>query len=153
MTVDDAAAEILGFRDSQENRCFVCGPGNPSGLHLHFEVEDGVVRARFSPRQWQQGWEQVVHGGVLAAVLDEAMAYVLFFGGYQGVTARLEVRYRKPARAGDELVVEARAVREGRRITDLESVLRRGDEVVAEASARFMRMGALTRESLVSKRG
>jgi len=55
--------------------CLVCGRENPQGLHLHLDVDEetGVVRCEFTPLGTHIGFEGVVHGGILATVLDEAM--------------------------------------------------------------------------------
>jgi acyl-coenzyme A thioesterase PaaI-like protein len=55
--------------------CFVCGESNPAGLNLRFETDGRVVRARFTPRVEHVGFKQVVHGGIIATVLDEIMVW------------------------------------------------------------------------------
>lgn len=144
-TVDQ---DLLEFARSPRNRCFACGPDNPVGLHLHFDLLDGVVRAEFVPNEWHEGWAGVVHGGVIGTLLDEAMAYALFLGRYKVVTARLEVRYRAPAREGDELCVEARLVRDDRRLADVEARVLRGATLIAEGKGRFAKVGPLRPEDI-----
>jgi acyl-coenzyme A thioesterase PaaI-like protein len=129
--------------ESPDNRCFVCGPHNPHGLHLHFDFVDGVVRGTFTTAEWQGGWQGVIHGGVLAALLDEAMAYTLFFNGERGVTARMELRYRAAVHALETIDVTANVVRETSRIADIEAQISRDESVVVQASARFMKLGPL----------
>src|SRR5436305_1243024 len=98
---NDRPPDILSrLIKSPNNHCFGCGPGNPHGLHLHFHEHDGVVTSTFTTEQWQEGWEGVIHGGILATLLDESMAYVLYFAGIRAVTARMEVRYRRPLAKG-----------------------------------------------------
>jgi acyl-coenzyme A thioesterase PaaI-like protein len=136
---------------SPDNICFVCGPNNPHGLRVHFEERDGVVRGCFEPGDWHQGWQGVIHGGVLASLLDEAMAYTLFFRGFQGVTARMEVRFRAPARAHERLEVQARTVKDGSRVADMVAEVRREGAVLAVASARFMKLGPITPETIAGE--
>lgn len=78
--------------------CFICGRENPISLKLDFYViEPGLVRTEFAIPAQYEGYPGVVHGGVLAAILDET-------GGrahmdeptHFMVTAQLNVRYRKP---------------------------------------------------------
>jgi uncharacterized protein (TIGR00369 family) len=114
--------------------CFVCGQTNPIGLRVAFSAQDGRVTGRFTPSDLHVGFEGIVHGGILAAVLDDALAAIGYYQGEPTVTARLVVRYRRPARPGEELSVEAvetvrrGAMRQGR------AVLRTGDgTVIAEA--------------------
>lgn len=150
-TVDNGwRATLQSFVQSPENRCFVCGPGNDRGLRLCFQSNEAGIEAEFSPEEWQQGWTGVVHGGILAAILDEAMAYVLFYGGIQGVTGRMGIRFRRAARANDRLRVEARLVRETEKIADVEGHLWRGSALVAEADARFLKLGPVTTELLLA---
>lgn len=143
MEQTDTPLDIATLAASPLNRCFACGPGNPHGLHLHFEHEGGVVRASFVPGGLHQGWQGVVHGGILATLLDEAMAYTLFYAGVRAVTARMEVRYRAAAHAGEELTVEARITSENRKIADVEARILRGQQVMAEAAGRFMKLGPI----------
>jgi len=121
------------------NRCFVCGPDNPSGLRLVFRREGEAVVAEFVPREEHVGWEGIVHGGLLAAVLDDAMGNVFFLQGYQALTARMEVRFRRPVRPGDRLRVRAWVEREdGRTITTRAELVRDG-EVVCSGQGVFLR--------------
>jgi uncharacterized protein (TIGR00369 family) len=85
------------FNDDQH--CFVCGKENPSGLKIEFrenpqnkEVEAAVV---FPPHM--QGWQNTVHGGLLATVLDETMIKAAAAAGNKCVTAEITVKYKKPA--------------------------------------------------------
>ena len=84
--------------------CFVCSDHNPLGLKLVFSFQpgDALVTATFDPREEHCGAAGYVHGGVLAACIDEAMAAV----GYKDsearfVTAKLEVKYLLPVAIAD----------------------------------------------------
>jgi acyl-coenzyme A thioesterase PaaI-like protein len=144
--------ELWNLARSPDNICFACGPGNPIGLHLHLERQGETAVARFIPGELHGGWAGVVHGGILATVLDEVMAYAVFFTGWKCVTARMEVRYRAAVTCGDVLVAEARITRDTRRLVDVEATILRGDTVVAEANGRFMKLGPLDAASIASPR-
>lgn len=120
-------------------RCFACGPENPIGLRLHFEEKDGGVEALFKPTRDHEGWTGLIHGGIVSTLLDEAMAYALYFAGLAGLTARMEARFRRAIAPGEELRVCARITDARRGVVDAEAFLTRSDGVVvAEATARFM---------------
>src|SRR5437764_14749722 len=87
--------------------CFVCGQSNVQGLQLHWKTEGKRSEAVYYPSPSQQGWAGFVHGGILAAVLDEAITRLAWqnYGG--AVTAEISVRYFNPARIGEKLVVTA----------------------------------------------
>jgi acyl-coenzyme A thioesterase PaaI-like protein len=81
-----------------DGNCFACGPTNPIGLHVHFdraaEAEGVVAHLALAPHY--QGWRGIAHGGIVMALLDEAMAHAAGFAGHRGVTANVSVRFRKP---------------------------------------------------------
>ena len=93
------------FRDEG---CFVCGKSNPIGLHLSFELDREGKRATssvtFKPEH--EGWDGVVHGGLLASVLDDVMAYAIMTTGKLGITTRMSITYRKPVLVGEVLHLE-----------------------------------------------
>ena len=84
----------------------MCGRGHASGIRLHFRVQaDGAVAAEYQPEAARQGYRGLLHGGVIAALLDSAMANTLFARGITALTARLTVRYRHPVRLGVPVTV------------------------------------------------
>lgn len=86
--------------------CFVCGVANPLGLNLGFERDGSGVRARFRLRPEHAGFKGVVHGGLVATVLDEAMVWAIGVrAGCFAYSAELTVRYRRPVPPEAELVV------------------------------------------------
>ena len=76
--------------------CFVCGEDNPTGLKLEFAYDDTSAWAEFASPQRFEGYIGVIHGGIIATLLDEAMAKVILKQGIVAVTADLQIRYRKP---------------------------------------------------------
>src|SRR6202162_6515957 len=66
-----------------DGHCFACGRKSEIGLHLHFEQQpDGSVRSAVTLEQPYQGWRGLAHGGVVATLLDEAMAHAAGGRGY-----------------------------------------------------------------------
>lgn len=89
-------------------RCFACGPNHPKGLRLTFEATDDRVLTRFRLDDAYTGTGPVLHGGIIATVFDETMAWCLLrFRKQLYFTTKLETRYRKPIRADTDLVAEA----------------------------------------------
>ncbi len=122
--------------------CFACGDRNDHGLHMRF-VRDGehAVRCTYLPKPDDQGFPGVVHGGIVASLLDESMAWAMWaWDRALGVTAKMETRYRSRARMDGPLVVRARveAVR-GRRIEVRAHIEDAQSVTIAEATAVFMR--------------
>lgn len=90
--------------------CFVCGPNNPIGLKLTFREENDTYITEFTPKPEHQGYDGVLHGGLVSTVLDEVMARYLYAKGMHAVTAKLEVRFRQPTPIGQPLTASARIV-------------------------------------------
>jgi len=94
----------------EANRCFICGPSNPIGLRLRFREEGEGVVADFSFGDQFVGWEGLIHGGLVAAVLDDAMANIWAWRGTPAVTTSVSVRFRQPVRPDEQLRVFAEPV-------------------------------------------
>jgi acyl-coenzyme A thioesterase PaaI-like protein len=93
------------------NGCLGCGPNNPYGLRLNLRVDPntGVVNVPFSPTPEHIGFEGIIHGGLLATVLDEAMVWAATWSGKRFcVCGELIVRFRSAATVGAKLTVEAK---------------------------------------------
>jgi uncharacterized protein (TIGR00369 family) len=105
--------------------CFVCGAHNPHGLHLRFRREGEEVLADFTPQPHHAGFRGIVHGGVLATVLDEAMFWAAATNKRKFcLAAELNVRYVKKVSVGRKLVVAARLETDRGRIWESSAVLR-----------------------------
>ena len=128
--------------------CLVCGRQNPHGLRLSLDVDEssGAVRVDFTPRPEHIGFEGIVHGGVLATVLDEAMVWAATWAGRRFcVAAELSIRFRKSAGVGVPLRTEAKvdsaaSKRPGRpRLIYAEGVIvNETGATVAEATGKYM---------------
>ncbi|MDR5683768.1 MAG: PaaI family thioesterase [Armatimonadota bacterium] len=129
------------------NRCFVCGPDNPIGLHLRFSPDGRAIEAEFVPTELHVGYEGIVHGGILAAAMDDAMANLFYFRGQKGLTARMEVRFRRAVRPGQALRVRAWIEEEGPRTITARAEVLCGGDVACAASGTFLR-SQIERDSL-----
>lgn len=118
--------------------CFVCGKENPAGLQAVFgqDPETGSARCRISLDAVFQGWQGVVHGGMLATLLDETAIYACRNQVEQVVTAELQVKYRQPAKVGVELEFSARIRERKRRLFTVDAEVRQEGKLIAEAEVR-----------------
>jgi uncharacterized protein (TIGR00369 family) len=120
--------------------CFVCGSGNPCGLHLAFTREGMKTCAEFVPDRQYQGYRDIVHGGIISAVLDEVMIHAAMAENIFAVTAELKVRFKKPAHTGRAVRAEGELTRRTPRM--LEGTARLVDvatgSLLAEADAKMI---------------
>ncbi len=94
--------------------CFICGLENPIGLHLHiYEVEPGVIETTYIAPEHFQGYPGVVHGGIVAALIDEISARAQMGSDSNDprfmFTAKLEVKYRQNVPTGKSLKIVGKA--------------------------------------------
>lgn len=128
------------LRDNR--RCYVCGKDNPSGLQAVFEIDRNTrtILGRFTPRQEHEGWQGIVHGGIVAALLDEAMVKLAAHLGIHAVSAEITVKFKTPAAAGEEIAITGKIVKESSRLVEAEAIVSKGLVVVAEAKGKLLKI-------------
>ena len=125
------------IRQPNSRNCFVCGVENPAGLHLHF-YDNGVdeVTCDFTVSPKYQSYPGIVHGGVIASILDEAGGRTAAIDDHNRffVTASLQIRYRKPVPLATPLRAVGKLVkRHGRKVVAHAEIRSPAGEVLAEA--------------------
>jgi acyl-coenzyme A thioesterase PaaI-like protein len=105
-------------RSPDYQSCFGCGRDNPIGLKLVFTWDGETARAEFTPQAVYQGWPGLVHGGVMACILDEGMGYAALFAVGRCVTAKMEIKLKRPAIVGAPLVITASVRRKSRKLVE-----------------------------------
>jgi len=122
------------------NRCVLCGKMNSRSLGISFQVErDGAVSTRFTAGDFLQGYADMLHGGVIASLLDAAMTHCLFHQGIQAVTGDLRIRFVHPVPCGSTLDIRARLVSSTPPLYRLRAEMALDERIMAWAEARFMR--------------
>jgi uncharacterized protein (TIGR00369 family) len=109
---------ILSYEDFRirPHNCFACGELNEIGLHLKLNLEpERCWTELVMPRRFE-GWEGIVHGGILCTILDEVMAWALVVHDNWGVTARLSIDFRQPVTVGQSIRAEGWITEARRRI-------------------------------------
>ena len=122
--------------------CFVCGLANPFGLHLRFyETAPGEVTTEYTVPLEFQGYPGVVHGGVVAAMLDEAAGRTHMTGDPPRFmfTAKLDIRYKKNVPVGKPIRLVGKAISDRHRVATARSAIYDMDgNLLAEAEALLM---------------
>ncbi len=133
--------------------CIVCGRENPAGLRVTYHAAAGRSRAEVTPPARFQGFDGTLHGGIVSALLDDAMWYAAYSAGMFTMTAELTVRFKKPVPVERPLRLEGRLLARRGRLAEMAAELRdAAGEVLAEARAKFLavpedmrlRLGAAT---------
>ena len=138
--------EVAKYRD-----CFVCGDRNQAGLKARFYVQDdGSVISELVAGGRFQGYKDILHGGILAAMLDEVMIKAVLAKGIIAVTAEMTVKFKRPAKTGQKLRFTGTIVDEHRRITrTVGSAVNEEGQEVATAKATYLEAKGNLKSALV----
>lgn len=123
----------------RNHNCFGCSPTNESGLHMEFSVneERDIVASWLSVPDHLCGWGNIVHGGIVSTILDEAMGWAaLVLLGKLVLSKSISVEFFKPIFVGKDIRVEGSVLEVG---SDREAVMQGsiydGNELCAESSS------------------
>jgi acyl-coenzyme A thioesterase PaaI-like protein len=120
--------------------CFACGKENPIGLHIEFDVTDGICTAEFTPNENHLSWEDTVHGGIIYSALDDVTGNIPYAQGLVAHTARCEIRYGRLLRKGQTILLKGWTEKQKGRLMILrgEARLKSDNELIAECTASFL---------------
>ncbi|MCF6178343.1 MAG: PaaI family thioesterase [Geopsychrobacter sp.] len=123
-----------------DSGCFVCGLDNPAGLQIQLKVDsqNSSASSQLSLDARFQGWQGVIHGGILATLLDEVAIYACRGQGEQFVTTGINVRYRKPVPVDCAIDLSAKVVEVRRKIYKVESRIEISGVLYAAAEVQVM---------------
>ena len=135
--------------------CFACGELNAHGLHLRLHVAGETCWTELTLRPDFQGWEGIAHGGIVATILDEVMAWALASQDAWGYTARMSIEYRRPVPIGVPIRGEGRVVERRRRLLTTAGRLLdpTTGEVFASAEGLYVAAPEARREELKARYG
>jgi acyl-coenzyme A thioesterase PaaI-like protein len=125
-----------------DDYCFACGARNPMGSHMQVHYLDDIAAAQSRlalPREFQ-GWQEVIHGGILATLLDEIMMHAVWHFAGPGVTLGLEVQFRRPLAPEEMVLVRGKLTEtKGRRLKARGEIIRQADNrLIANSQGRFL---------------
>jgi acyl-coenzyme A thioesterase PaaI-like protein len=124
--VSDGADRRINARP--QSSCFACGPDNSRGLHLRFRMnEDGNMAAQWTPKPELEGFQGIIHGGIISTVLDEAMSKAVAVTGTQALTADLRVRFRQRVSSGNTVRIRGWIESRHKRMIKTEAALTASD--------------------------
>ena len=141
MTSEARVAQRIDERFAFEpHNCFACGTLNTGGLHLDLHVDGERCWTDLEIPERFQGWDEIAHGGIVATILDEVMAWSLVDADSWGLTARLSVAFKRPVPLGQPIHVEGWITESRRRVITTAGRMVAGGsgEVLATAEALYV---------------
>jgi uncharacterized protein (TIGR00369 family) len=124
------------------HNCFACGTLNVHGLHLELHAADDRCWVELTLPERFEGWEGIAHGGIVATLLDEVMAWALIDHDLWGVTARMSIDFKRPVPIGRLIRAEGWVVSVRRRLVEAEGVVVDGRDGTALAHGTATYLGA-----------
>jgi len=141
LTSEARVAQRIDERFAFEpHNCFACGTLNTGGLHLDLHVDGERCWTDLEIPERFQGWDEIAHGGIVATILDEVMAWSLVDADSWGLTARLSVAFKRPVPLGQPIHVEGWITESRRRVITTAGRMVAGGsgEVLATAEALYV---------------
>ena len=121
--------------------CFACGKDNPIGLKLKFTPIPNGVQSQFTPSAEYEGFKDIIHGGIVATLLDEAIAWACRICGADAVTGEITVRYKKPLVTGKPVTIIGIVDKnKGKLLLGSAYIKNQNGELIATATAKMVRV-------------
>jgi uncharacterized protein (TIGR00369 family) len=139
----------------EPHNCFACGSLNVHGLQLELHAGSDRCWTELVLDRRFEGWERIAHGGIVCTILDEVMAWALVDHDLWGVTARMNVDFRRPVPIGRRIRGEGRVRETKRRVIYAEGVILDAEDgtQLARADATFVGAPEARKQELKERYG
>jgi len=120
--------------------CMLCGTQSTFGLKLDFyNDQEGLVWARAKGSIHHQGYQGILHGGFIAALLDAGMCQAVFNQGAEAVTADINIRYLAEIPLTADILIRGKINKRSLSLYKVEAEIYVEQKLMAKSSARFMK--------------
>lgn len=132
---------LLAKQQSHQH-CMLCGTNPVLGLKLnYYSYDDQQVWAHYKSSVHQQGYEGILHGGFLSALLDSSMCQALFHQNIEGVTGDMNIRFLHEVKLNSDILMTGKVVSSRHPLHKVEAELYVDGILMVKSSARFMTKG------------
>ncbi len=123
--------------EERYDNCFICGEKNPIGMKLKFNYEDEKATTEVKLPKHFEGYDNIIHGGIVTALLDEAMAKIILYKNMKAVTVNINVDFLRPLSPLKDYMIEGKIVRIDRKVIYAEARIFSENKIFAKAAAKF----------------
>ncbi|HPU46466.1 MAG TPA: PaaI family thioesterase [Bacteroidales bacterium] len=124
--------------NQQDDFCFGCSDRNPVGLHLEFYDYGDYVESEWKANKNYEGWHGVLHGGIVATLLDEVGSWVIVSKICRaGMTVELNVRYHKKISTNEKIYIQGKLIEYKKNIAFIESKIIQNGEIKASGMSKY----------------
>lgn len=135
---DELQERMESARERAHSHCVACSRQQPHGLRLDFQVlDERTVEAHFPCGQSFEGYDGIIHGGILATLLDEAMATCILARGIPAYTVDFRIRFRGPVKLGADAKVRGEWLRSAGPLHLLQASISQEGKSLVTARAKF----------------
>ena len=121
--------------------CFACGKDNPFGLKLEISGDADEVHTTFTVKQRYEGFKDITHGGIIATILDEMIAWACRKRRFDILTAELVVRYKQRLPVGETIQAMGKIIQEHGRLIIGESLIKDSKgQIIANGRAKMLKV-------------
>ncbi len=125
----------------EDKICFGCGQDNPHGLRLNLQFDDDTktTYGEYAAGEFQEGPPNIIHGGIIAGLLDETMITVNKYLDLMAITTELTIRYLQPAFIGEKLYIRGWFVKKSKKIIENRAEIENEmGKIVARAKGKYL---------------
>lgn len=126
--------------EKEFDNCLLCGKNNPIGLKLEFTYSDQMASCMWLADPRFEGYPDIIHGGIVTALMDEAMAKTMLHQHITAVTTDIQVKFKKPMKVSETYLIKGQLIEQKKRICLCKawiSLLSDPDEIIAQSEAQF----------------
>lgn len=120
--------------------CFACGLDNSDGLRIKWTTSGKTASATFIPDRKYQGWKGILHGGIIATLLDEAMTRLACLACGAALTAEMTIRFVNRAEIGKLLNIHGEIINERRKIIEMKATIHSSGTLIAHATGKAIKI-------------
>ncbi len=130
----------------EDKTCFGCGEDNEHGLklQLQYDTDTKTAYGEYVAGQKQEGLPNIIHGGIITALLDETMMTINKYLGLMALTGELAVRYLQPAFINEKHYIRGWHVKQNKRIIENRAEIENEmGKVVARAKGKYIEIDSI----------
>jgi acyl-coenzyme A thioesterase PaaI-like protein len=137
--MDEMLSEIFSrkpIKNPWEGMCFGCSMHNDHGLKLKFWKFQEICYSKFTIPPYMCGFEGIVHGGIIALLLDEISAWTIGVNKHKmGFTLKSTIEYLKVVPVNVEVILRGRIIEENGDILTIESEILLENKILAKCTS------------------
>jgi len=127
-------------KHNSHQHCMLCGTQASFGLKLEFyQDQENIVWATAKGSIHHQGYQGILHGGFIAALLDSAMCNTIFSRGEEAVTGDINIRYLAEIPLTADILIRSKIVKNYLTLYKVEAEIYVNQQLMAKSAARFMK--------------